>query len=364
MSKRVIRLTTLTVAYLGLGYLLKQHDPFHYTHITAKLREWNDSMRNVHQHVRMRELYANAHGEVVELNAGAGNTLPLLPSTISRYYANVTNPALLPKLKAATYEYGLPISHVELSSSLELLRAMGSDTMDTVILNGALRFERPGANQRLFNEIHRVLRPGGSVLFTEDIVHRNQIAPFQQVRRMVRNLFTQEHQSDFVVPMLKSFDCAYVEDWSRPPLGYHESHRQTTQRVLEYHQRHNAEENLGEYQRMVPKWDFSFLHRPLYGGWAVKKTTAQGDSELIRGNVSIDKLAAFTQQLVLGKQNNVQEKREKRAQREGYQFDLKFKQALRTSFERQQKKKPTPQKTSYPELQHIPVTVGSLFFGV
>lgn len=362
MNKAITKITVLTAGYLGLGYLLKEYDPLHYYYFASKLRYLNESMRNVHQHVRKRELFANAHGEVVELNAGTGNTLPLLPLTVSRYYANETNPASIPKIKAATREYSCPISHIEHCTSLELLRAMGSNTMDTVILNGTLRYEKPSQNQRLFNEIHRVLRPGGTVLFSEDVMHgTHQIAPFQTIRRYIRNVFTGEYQSDFVPPLLRAFDCAYIEDWSRPPLGFHKSHRQTTKCVLDYHQRHSYEENLGQYLRNIPKWNFSFLHRPIYGGWAVKKTTARGDEVLLSGRVSVDKLNQFTQFLKPAKDTDLQAKRELRAQNDGYQYDTKLVQSMRASIERQQKKKPTQPKSTYPDMQPIPVALSTLW---
>jgi SAM-dependent methyltransferase len=364
MSKTKIALLLSLPICLGFNYLLKEHDPLNYWLLQGKLRFINDSLRNVHQHVRKRELFASAHGEVVELNAGAGNTLPLLPPTVSRYYANEINPTLIKTLKDNTKANGVPISHIENCSSLELLRAIGNNTMDTVILNGALRFERPQQNQRIFNEIHRVLRPGGFLLFSEDIAHgKHQTAPLQALRRAIRNIFTGEVQTEFVPPLLRSFDSAFVEDWTRPPLGFHESHRVGTKVALDFHQRHDAEENIGEYFRLLPKWDFSFLHRPTYGGWTVKKTKATGDKELIEGRVSLQKLSEFTALLSTNHQNDVQLKRDQRAQNEGYEADGKIMQNMKAAMDRATKKKPTQPKPTYKELAPIPVTLWSALVG-
>jgi len=358
MSKLFVKLSALACSYLLVRHGLKTYDPIHYYYFAAKFKALNDAMRNVHQHTRKRELFRSAHGEVLELNAGAGLSLPQLPPTVSRYYANEPNPVLVPTLKQAAVSNGLPISHIENSTAIEILRAMGNNTMDSVILNGALRYETPKSTARIFREIHRVLRPGGFILMAEDVAHQgHQFAPFQERRRTIRNAFTGEQQTDFVIPLLNTFDSAYIEDWTCPPLGYHESHRERVQVILDYHQRHNADENTGEYLSRVPKTDLSFLYRPTYGGWAVKKTTAQGHEDLLQGRVTLDTLHQFTQLLSKTNTNSVQQKRDERAKHEGYQYDAKFVQSARASVERQAKKKPTQPKGGYVGGTPIPVTI-------
>lgn len=346
-----MKLVVVFGLYLGARALILQDNVNRYP-LTGSLQSTNDMLRDVHQVHRKTEWLSKANGDVLELNAGSGKTVHLLPPFVSRYYANETNPYLTTVVQKQLQSHGLPIHHVENCDSLQLLKQLDSDSLDNIIMNGALRYEKnPNKVNRLIQETHRVLRPGGVLYFCEDVEYspQQQIAPLKQARTALRNFVLNETTHNIVPTLLDVYHSAYVEDWSRPNFGYDASPREHVKVMLPYNQRQSAADNLAQFNKNIPPYDFGVLHRPLLAGYAIKKTTTdRSQHPIVMGYPNMDMLMEVRDCYNL-KELDRQAMREQTAAQQHKEMDAKLLLEQKKAQDREQFSKPTLPKGGYEE---------------
>eukprot|EP00461_Guttulinopsis_vulgaris_P001168 UN01168 len=353
MLRKVMRCVILVGAYEATRRVLAT-DGINAYYIRGKLQGVNDMMRDIHQHTRKRELLSRVHGEVVELNASSGKTIPFLSPFISRYYSNEKNPYLTTVVQKELKSRGLPISVCENTDSLSLLKQLDSGSIDGVIMNGALRSEDSKNLEKLFMETQRVLRPGGVLYFMEDVQYPNQFAPLRKVRQIVRDFFTNETTHDFIPTLLNVYNNAYIEDWSKPHVGYDESHRSRVEVLLPYNQRQSKEDVLQTLEKNIKPWSIDFLHRPYVAGYAIKPTNIDKRNDpVVLGCPDMDALIKVRDCFNL-KELDRQYMREKEAEQASKEAEIKADLEYQKSKDRLTVAKPTPPKGGYQENKVIP----------
>jgi SAM-dependent methyltransferase len=113
---------------------------------------------------RRADIIARAKGDVLEIGAGTGANLGRYPAHVTTLTVTEPEPAMVKRLRR----------HVEtLGREVMVLRAPGEDlpfaddTFDTVV--STLTLCTVDDQPRTLREIHRVLRPGGQLLFIEHV---------------------------------------------------------------------------------------------------------------------------------------------------------------------------------------------------
>jgi ubiquinone/menaquinone biosynthesis C-methylase UbiE len=113
---------------------------------------------------RRRKLVSSARGSVLELGAGTGLNLAYYPAGLERLVICEPEPHMFKHLRKRAEKLG---------SSAELVQAQAEalpfedDSFDTVV--GTLVFCTIGDPRRALEEVRRVLRPSGSLLFLEHV---------------------------------------------------------------------------------------------------------------------------------------------------------------------------------------------------
>ena len=114
---------------------------------------------------RLRQgLLAGANGRVLEIGAGTGANLGLYSGTIGELVLTEPESPMLRRLQKAVHER-MPVAHVLQAPAEDLPFDDGSfDTVvSTLVLCGV------PDQERALREVHRVLRPGGQLLFLEHV---------------------------------------------------------------------------------------------------------------------------------------------------------------------------------------------------
>jgi ubiquinone/menaquinone biosynthesis C-methylase UbiE len=128
---------------------------------------------------RRAELLATAHGHVLEIGAGTGANLPALQHAgVSRVTLLEPSPAMARHLRAAVADTGWSVPVEVIEAPAEAL-PVPDQSVDTVV--STLVLCTVPDPPRSLAEIHRVLRPGGTLLLLEHVVadgalHRVQTA--------------------------------------------------------------------------------------------------------------------------------------------------------------------------------------------
>lgn len=131
------------------------------------------SMKNSATTKCRSEIIPRATGRVVEIGIGSGLNFPYYGSTVSHVWGIDPSPELLAMVRPKVI--GLPYSVDLLCESAEQI-PIESASVDTAVLTWALcTVPNPS---RALEELRRVLKPGGSVIFAE-----HGLAPDPGVRR-------------------------------------------------------------------------------------------------------------------------------------------------------------------------------------
>jgi ubiquinone/menaquinone biosynthesis C-methylase UbiE len=113
---------------------------------------------------RRSALLSQATGRVLELGAGTGLNLPHYPNDLEELVLTEPSPPMVSRLERRAKEAGIP-SSVTLAEAERL--PFEDDSFDTVVSTLVLcTVDDP---QRAIDEIARVLRPGGKLLFLEHV---------------------------------------------------------------------------------------------------------------------------------------------------------------------------------------------------
>lgn len=122
-----------------------------------------------------RRLLESAHGAVVEIGAGYGATFPLYPAAVTGVLALEPDPTLRELAQAAAGEAAVPVT-VEDGAAEALPVADAS--VDVVVSSLVLCSV---ADQRaVLQEVVRVLRPGGQLLFYEHVRSEHRLLGFAE----------------------------------------------------------------------------------------------------------------------------------------------------------------------------------------
>jgi len=110
------------------------------------------------------EVLAPANGTVVEIGAGTGLNFTHYPSSVTEVLATEPDPHMLRRAREAAGSATVPL-RLERAPADEL--PFEDETVDTVVATLVFcTIPQPAA---AFREIHRVLKPGGAMLFLEHI---------------------------------------------------------------------------------------------------------------------------------------------------------------------------------------------------
>lgn len=113
-----------------------------------------------------KDLLGQATGDLLEIGAGTGSNLPHYPTTLSTITLSEPDPQMRRKLqqKLAT-EKKLEITVADWNAEQINLP---DQSLDTIV--SSLVLCSVGNQYQTLNELHRVLRPGGQLLFLEHII--------------------------------------------------------------------------------------------------------------------------------------------------------------------------------------------------
>lgn len=114
---------------------------------------------------KRRELVAQATGATLELGAGTGHNLAHYPAAVSRLVLTEPDPHMAKRLREQVAESGRTDAEV-LEAGAEAL-PVGDDEFDTVV--ATLVFCTIPDPHAALNEVARVLKPGGRMLFMEHV---------------------------------------------------------------------------------------------------------------------------------------------------------------------------------------------------
>jgi ubiquinone/menaquinone biosynthesis C-methylase UbiE len=134
-----------------------------------------------------QSLLADATGDVLEIGAGTGTNLPLYDGDIQSLVVTEPTPPMLRRLQRTAREQA-PMAQVLRAPAEDLPFEDGSfDTVvSTLVLCGV--DDQP----RALREAHRVLRPGGQLLFLEHVRSDDpQLARFQDRMNWLNRLVVQ-----------------------------------------------------------------------------------------------------------------------------------------------------------------------------
>lgn len=113
------------------------------------------------------ELIARAHGRTLELGAGSGINLPHYTDAVSELVVTEPSPHMLEHIHRALGEASIPVTAVEVLAASADAVPFPDASFDTVVATFILcTTPDPGA---VLQEIHRVLRPGGTYVFLEHV---------------------------------------------------------------------------------------------------------------------------------------------------------------------------------------------------
>jgi ubiquinone/menaquinone biosynthesis C-methylase UbiE len=112
---------------------------------------------------KKRKLLANAHGRVLEIGIGTGLSLPHYPPGVELVGIEPSEP-MLRRARHRAAELG---RHVTLEAAPAEALPFEDGTFDTVVSLVVLCSVRDP--KRALAEVHRVLRPGGRLLFIEHV---------------------------------------------------------------------------------------------------------------------------------------------------------------------------------------------------
>jgi ubiquinone/menaquinone biosynthesis C-methylase UbiE len=114
---------------------------------------------------KRRELLARAEGATLELGAGTGHNLPHYPDAVTRLVLTEPDPHMAKRLRAQVEESGR--AGVEVIEAGAESLPFGDGEFDTVIATLVFcTIPDPGA---ALDEVARVLKPGGRMLFLEHV---------------------------------------------------------------------------------------------------------------------------------------------------------------------------------------------------
>lgn len=111
-----------------------------------------------------RKLLSRAEGVVVEIGAGTGLNFPHYPAAVTEVIATEPDPHMLKRLRAAAMRSWVPVRVIEAGAeSLPLPDGSADTVVATLVLCSVTEV---GAS---LEEIRRVLKPGGRLLFYEHV---------------------------------------------------------------------------------------------------------------------------------------------------------------------------------------------------
>ncbi len=111
-----------------------------------------------------RKALAQAHGRVLEIGGGTGFNLPHYPSGIEELVVTEPAPGMLERARRRAATSGLPVTFRQASAEELPFEESSFDTVvSTLVLCSVDDVDRALA------EIHRVLRPGGQLIFVEHV---------------------------------------------------------------------------------------------------------------------------------------------------------------------------------------------------
>lgn len=125
---------------------------------------------------RRRVLLQSARGAVLELGAGTGLNLEHYPLELSRLVLTEPNAHMAARLRKRADEFGRPVEVQEIPGELLPYADASFDTVVSTMVLCTVSDPR-----RTLDEVRRVLRPGGQLLFLEHVRadHRDRLAGWQ-----------------------------------------------------------------------------------------------------------------------------------------------------------------------------------------
>jgi ubiquinone/menaquinone biosynthesis C-methylase UbiE len=147
---------------------------FYASHVLPHLI--NLAMRSQHLVPYRKRVLSQAEGRVLEIGLGSGMNLPFYPAAATEIFGLDPHPQLLAMARAR--ERGLLVTAYE--GSAESI-PLDDRSFDTVVMTWTL-CSIPDA-PRALQEVRRVLKPGGQLLFVE-----HGVAPEPKVQRWQRRL--------------------------------------------------------------------------------------------------------------------------------------------------------------------------------
>jgi SAM-dependent methyltransferase len=131
---------------------------------------------------RKRKLFDGLRGDIMEIGPGAGPNLGYYPKDC-RWVGVEPNPFMHPYLRQAAARAGLPID----IRNIEAERLPASDSsIDTVVSTLVLCSVRDP--EQVLREIHRILKPGGRLLFLEHVAAPEGTL-LRRVQRFIRPIW-------------------------------------------------------------------------------------------------------------------------------------------------------------------------------
>jgi ubiquinone/menaquinone biosynthesis C-methylase UbiE len=120
------------------------------------------TMRNQQVTRYRKQLVPQAKGHVLEIGMGSGLNLPFYGPDVQRLYGLEPSPELRRMANRPAKEAGVGVTFLDHSAEQIPL---GDGSMDTVVMNWTLCTIPDAA--RALSEMHRILKPGGELLFVE-----------------------------------------------------------------------------------------------------------------------------------------------------------------------------------------------------